>query len=155
MKIAEALRERADLQKELAQLKHRIAGNARAYEGDSPDEDPQALLDRVKVILSQLEGLVARINITNAATQLDESVTLTQAMAKRDYLNRLRTFLTEAAEAAGGNRRDLLYGRSRSEVKEVAALPVKALREEADRISADQRALDTKIQVLNWSTDLL
>jgi hypothetical protein len=155
MKIAEALRERGDLQKELGALKHRISVNARTFEGEDPDEDPLALLTRAREVITRLEHLVSRINATNAVTMVSPEVTVTQAMAQRASLNGLRTFLTEAAEAAGGDRHGLLYGRKRTELKELSALPIKDLREETDRIARKQRELDSVIQQLNWSTDLL
>lgn len=44
MKLAEALILRADYQKRLAQLRERIKANARVQEGESPAEEPQALI---------------------------------------------------------------------------------------------------------------
>ncbi|MCD0167601.1 hypothetical protein IHN58_18320, partial [Deinococcus sp. 12RED42] len=44
MKLAEALIERADLQKRAAQLEERLVKNLLVQEGEAPAEDPQALL---------------------------------------------------------------------------------------------------------------
>ena len=44
---------------------------------------------------------------------------------------------------------------SRSEVRFVPAVDVKALRDMADSAAKAYRELDTKIQQLNWTTELL
>jgi len=44
MKLAQALIERADLQRKLAQLGARLQQNAQYQEGEAPAEDPQDLL---------------------------------------------------------------------------------------------------------------
>lgn len=43
MKLAEALQERADLQKRIDQLEARIQSSALVQEGETPPEDPLAL----------------------------------------------------------------------------------------------------------------
>ena len=156
MKLAEALRERADLQHEIAQLQHRIGSCARYLEGEQPEEDAAALLDRARDVLARHEKLVARINRTNAVTLLPSGPTITAAMAHRAYLNGLRNFLSRAADDGAGAASDRVWGRRRaSELKETTAIPVSALRDESDHIAAELRVLDVQIQQVNWSTDLL
>ena len=46
MKLAEALLLRADLQKRIEQIESRLLRNAKVQEGETPAEDPQALLAR-------------------------------------------------------------------------------------------------------------
>ena len=47
MKLAEALQERADLNRQIEQLKFRLANNAITQEGEAPAEDPGQLLERL------------------------------------------------------------------------------------------------------------
>ena len=47
MKLAEALLIRSDMQKKLAQIKGRIRSNVKVQEGDTPNEDPNALMIEV------------------------------------------------------------------------------------------------------------
>ena len=54
MKLANALSERADVQKRLQQLAVRMNNNAKVQEGQKPAEDPAALL-------KELDALCARI----------------------------------------------------------------------------------------------
>lgn len=44
MKLATALAERHDLQRRLTELRQRLEQNARVQEGDTPAEEPAALL---------------------------------------------------------------------------------------------------------------
>ena len=44
MKLAEALQERADLNRRIEQLRARLENNALVQEGESPAEDPSELL---------------------------------------------------------------------------------------------------------------
>ena len=68
MKLAEALLERADLQRRIDQMNGRLNNNARVQEGEKPAEDPKALLKELESMTSRLETLMAQINLTNSAT---------------------------------------------------------------------------------------
>ena len=65
MKLAEALQERADLNKKIEQLRSRITSNALMQEGVLPVEDPEQLLKELDECLNQLEKLIIVINKTN------------------------------------------------------------------------------------------
>ena len=123
MKLAGALQLRADAQKRLAQLRQRILLSARHQEGDQPPEDPQALLEEIDRVATELEDLIRRINRTNAATTFDDERSLSDALAARDVLSIRRSVLADVASAASV-RQDRL---TRSEVKFVAALDVRDL----------------------------
>ena len=90
-----------------------------------------------------------RINHTNAKTAF-EGATLTDAIARRDALLRSRRLYAAVADAA--TMSNARY--SRSEVRFVPTVDVKALRDMADSASKAYRELDTKIQQLNWTTQL-
>lgn len=150
MLLAEALAERAEAQNRLLRLTERLKAVARIQEGDIPDEDPQELLDEVAVLYTKVEDLIRRINATNTATMFDDELTLTDAIAKRDVALQRRRFYTNLADAAG-TRQDRF---SRSEIKYVSTVDVSDLRAKADQAAKDYRLLDTRIQQLNWSTEL-
>ena len=71
MKLAEALQERADLNKKIEQLRSRITSNALMQEGVLPVEDPEQLLKELDECLNQLEKLIIVINKTNMAVVSD------------------------------------------------------------------------------------
>ena len=150
MKLAQALAERAAVQTRIAEIEGRLAGAVLVQEGEAPVEDPQALLAEAAHCFARLTSLVAAINATNAATQFEPGVTVTDAIARRDTLARRRTFLADAASAATpGNRM------GRSEIKFVPTLDVAALRKQADEAAQAYRQLDDRLQALNWSVDLI
>lgn len=150
MKLAEALIERADLQTRLSQLDARLHNNAKVQEGETPAEDPNALLEELDRIAARLEQLITAINLTNSAVT-DGGETLTALLARRDVLKSrvgaLRNFLNAASSV-------VIRG-SRSEVVIRSTVDVAALRKEADARAMELRKLDTRIQALNWTADLL
>lgn len=150
MKLAEALAERADLQKRLSQLEHRLNANARVQEGEAPAEDPQALLSELDSLTARLEELIFRINKTNAAVQ-DQGESLTQLLARRDCqkerLRILRDFLNCASQLAARA--------TRSEIRIKSTVPVADLQKQMDAQSKELRTLDARIQALNWTCELL
>lgn len=149
--LAEALSERAEAQARLENLRERLMSVARIQEGDVPDEDPAALLAEAEAVARRIDALVVAINTTNTATAFDETKNLTQALAERDGLLRLRRLYADLAKVAG-TRQDRY---SRTEIKFVSTLPVAELRAQADAYAQAYRELDTRIQQLNWNTPLV
>ena len=150
MKLAQALIDRADLQKRIAQLESRLLTNAQVQEGELPAEDPNQLLQELDRCLCQLEELIVRINHTND-TVTDNGQTLTALLAQRDCLTLrlkvLRNFLQNASA--------VVSRASLSEIKIKSTVPVAQLQKQVDALSCQRRELDTRIQGLNWTTELL
>lgn len=151
MKLAEALMLRADLQKKVASLKERVVANAVVQQGDQPHEAPVELISSANGVLDELETLVTRINTANLGTRLDDGMTMTQAIARRDTLIQRHALLIAAI---GGTRREpARYGMS--EIKWVATLEVAKLQKQADDLSKSIRELNARIQAANWATELV
>ncbi|MBF4606500.1 DIP1984 family protein [Curtobacterium sp. VKM Ac-1393] len=153
MQLAEALIERADLQKRIEQLRGRIAANARYQEGEEPDEDARELLAEAERSVDALEVLLARINATNAVTTVSTGQTVTALLARRDALRLRHSLVTGAADATagiGGGYRQL-----RSELRTFAALPTAELRTRADALAKEIRELDAVVQRTNWEVTLV
>lgn len=150
MKLAEALAERADLQKRIEQTRARLKNNAWVQEGERPAEDPTALEKELAALCDQLEKLIARINLTNAAAA-EEGVSITALLARRDalsvYTAGLRDFLDEASHTP--------VRAARGEIKILPTVSVQEYRKKADALSKELRELDMRIQRLNWTTDLM
>jgi hypothetical protein len=151
MKLAEALAERADCQKRVEDLKKRLARCARVQEGEPPAEDPSELLEEVDRVFKRLLYLVQSINRTNSATLLEDKKTLSDAIAERDVLGKRRDLLAQVVDAAS-TRQDRY---SKSEVKFIATVAVKDLQKQTDQLAKEFRELDTRLQELNWKTDLI
>ncbi len=149
MKLAEALNQRADLQKRIAQLRERLANNVKVQEGDQPAENPQDLFQELDDSLKQLKDLIVSINRTNQET-VWEGKTLTETIAEKDTLSLHIATLRSALDAA--NVRSDRY--SRNEIKFVRTVDVNALQKRVDDLSRDLRQLDSRLQQANWTTDL-
>jgi len=150
MKLAEALIQRADAQKRIAQLQQRLARSAKVQEGEQPPEDPQALLTEVGQAIDELTRLIQQINRTNAATEFDETRSMTDALAERDTLMQRRNIIAQLINAAQAQPR---YGRM--EIKEYPTVNIAELQGQVDDLSRQYRELDTTIQQLNWTVDLI
>ena len=129
MLLAEALQNRADLQRRITQLSDRIAGCVLVQEGETPPEDPKALIREAEECFEQLEALIARINRTNCAVETAEG-TLTELIARRDCMIK------------------------RTEIKILPAVSVAEYQAQCDKYAREARRVDTLIQADNWSTEL-
>jgi hypothetical protein len=154
VKLAEALALRAYGTRRIEQLRTRIVANARFQEGEEPAEDAAALLAEASAVLDQLEDMIRRINLTNAATRTGPDGTITDALARRDVLRARHAVITAAADAAAGRSQGM--GRQlRSELKMLTALPLAQPRAQADDLARQLREVDVRIQQSNWAFDLL
>ena len=151
MKLATALLQRADLQKRLAEINNRMKNNAKVQEGEQPSEKPSDLLKELDALLLQLEDLVARINLTNSKTVLEDGRSITALIAHRDMLSKrltiMRSFLDEASSTVDRH--------SRAEIKIVSTVDVAKLQKQVDAASKELRETDEKLQELNWTTELI
>lgn len=151
MKLAEALITRADTEKRIAQLQQRLLRSAKVQEGDQPPENPQTLLTETSELVAELQSLIQSINRTNATTTFDDNRTLTDALAERDMLMRERTILAKVIEVAAVTQPR--YGQS--EIKFVSTVNIADLQSQVDDLSRRYRQLDSTIQQLNWTIDLI
>ena len=151
MKLAEALQIRADLQKRIAQMGARLNNNATVQQGTTPAENPQDLMRELDGMFGQLEDLMTRINITNSSTVTDGGTTITGLIARRDCLKQKISMLREFLDCAS----QLARRHSLSEILVVSTVDVAAQRKTIDSLSKELRELDTRIQSLNWTVDLL
>lgn len=99
MKLAEALQERADLNRQIEQLRSRLSHNAIVQEGEAPAEDPGDLLAQLDRATARLEELMASINLANSRTVVNDK-TLTQIIARKDCLRLRLEAYRELAETA-------------------------------------------------------
>lgn len=150
MKLAEALNLRADLQKRIANLRERLIKNAKVQEGDTPSEDPNMLLNELNDNIIELENIIKLINKTNSSTYVDNE-SISDIIAKRDALGLkisiLRSFVSESA--------DRIDRYSNKEIKILSTVNVAEMQKQVDNLSKEYRLIDTKLQGLNWTTDII
>lgn len=150
MKLANALTERSDIQTRISELAVRLNNNAKMQEGDIPAEDPVMLMEELDRLVSRLEYLIARINLTNSTASVD-GMTISDLLAHRDCMKKkievIRNFLNNASCRA--------TRMTRTEIKIVSTVPVSEIQCELDKLCKDLRQTDEKIQELNWTTELM
>ncbi len=149
MKLAEALQARSDLNTRIAQLRVRILNNALVQEGESPAEKPDDLIKQLNACISELEDLIARINLTNSTASVDGK-TLTEWIAARDVLTvKLEIYRNLVNEASS------MVSRARgTEIRIKPTVRVASLQKQVDQMSRDLRLINNRIQSANWTVDL-
>ena len=151
MFIAEALIVRKELKTRLADLKTRLNAVLVIQEGDTPVEDPLALLASLDQTLDEYRRLIISIHLSNLRASLPDGRSLTQAIVERDLLDEQMAILrTVAGEALKPNDR-YAY----SELRRVPTVDVAALRKEVDTLARKRRELDTALQRANWQHELV
>ena len=151
MKLAEALAERSDCQNRIEELRKRLVRSARVQEGEKPVEETTELLAEAERTFARQLELVSAINRTNSNTAFDNARSISDAIAERDVVGKRRDFLAGIADAAS-TRQDRY---SKSEVRFIATVSVTKLQEEVDQLAKRYRELDTRLQELNWKTELI
>ena len=149
MKLAEALQERADLNREIAQLQSRLCANAVKQEGQETPEDPEELMEQLERSVDRLAALTAAINLRNSTVE-HEGRTVTELLAQRDALSQKIRILRELADNASA----VTHRGLRTEIAMLSAVNVRELRQKLDLLSKELRLLDNTIQSINWTTEL-
>ena len=149
MKLAEALQERADLNRKIDDLRRRLSRNILVQEGESPAEDPNALFTELNACIDRLEALMSAINRTNCKTRVN-GMTLTDLIAKKDALCLRISVYHDAVYTSSENT-----SRARgTEIRVKSLIKAGDLQKEADAFSAELRRLDNLLQETNWKTEL-
>ena len=150
MKLAEALQERADLNKKISDLRGRLNQNSLVQEGERPNEDPTVLMQELEAAIARLQQLIKDINLTNCATVV-EGRSLTQIIAEKEgAIMRLSAYRALADSASS-----IIFRARGSEIKMIATVNVSELQKTADIISKEIRTLDNLLQSTNWTVDLI
>ncbi len=156
--VGEALNRRSDLQKRIAQLQDRLPACVLAQEGEEPPESPDELLSELAGRCDELEGLIAKINHTNANARLATGETVTEGLARRDVITLRQNALRTAIKAATGNSFGGGLGLarySRSEIRMVRQVKVGELQGQLDALAKQRRELDNRLQEHNWQARLM
>lgn len=150
MKLAEALQERADLNRKIDELKRRLSNAILVQEGEEPAEDPSALLTQLDEATARLEQLIAAINLTNCRTKVNGE-TLTALIARKDALLVRLAAYRDLVYQAGQNT-----SRARgTEIRVRATLKAAELQKMVDTMAKEVRLLDNLLQETNWKTRLM
>ena len=150
MKLAEALQERADLNRKIEELRRRLDNSILVQEGEAPAENPAELLDELNNSIERLEQLMAAINLTNCRTKV-KHMTLTELIARKDALMLKLSAYRDLVYIAGQST-----NRARgTEIKVRTVIKAGELQKTADQIAKEVRELDNLLQETNWKTKLI
>lgn len=150
MKLAEALLARANLKRDVDELEKLIKGNAKVQEGDTPLENADELLKQYNEKMDEMLDIIVRINKTNNQTPFDNG-TLSGAISRMDYLKNKIYAYNGFYEAS-----TISHDRySQKEIKYVRCMDANLVRDRINEFFKELRQLDTRIQGLNWTIDLL
>lgn len=150
MKLAEALQERADINRNIEQLKKRLNNNVLVQEGEKTAEEPGKLKRELDASIERLTYLIAHINQTNCETKVDGQ-TLTELIAKKDALL-LKNSVYKDIVYTGSQTS---YRARNTEIKIKSTISVTDWQAEIDKMAKELRLLDNKLQECNWNTDLI
>lgn len=150
MKLAEALSNRADLQRRISQLKGRLKDSAKVQEGDTPAEDVKALFLELDSCLEKQEKLIYQINYTNMQI-MHNGENLSRMLARRDSLSARVSLMREVLKHV--TETETRYGRN--ELRYIRTVDVANLRKDTDSYCKQLRELDNLIQSINRTVDLL
>ncbi len=150
MKLAEALQERADLNRKIDEIRRRLDSSILVQEGEKPPEDPKELLRELDSAIDRLETLMAQINITNSRTRV-QGMSLTEIIARKDALLIKLGAYRDIVHTAGQST-----SRARgTEIKVLPLLKASELQKTADSLAKEARLLDNLLQDTNWKTKLI
>lgn len=150
MKLAEALQERADLNRNIEQLKNRLKNNVLVQEGEKTAEEPEKLKQQLDVSIKRLAYLISRINLTNCRTIVDGQ-TLTELIAKKDTLS-LKISVYKDIVYTGSQAS---YRARNTEIKIKPAIIIADWQANIDAMAKELRLLDNQLQESNWNTELM
>lgn len=153
VRLAEALQLRSEYQNKSESLRKRICDNLKVPQGNSPAEDPLALLKEMLALNDRLAELIGKINRRNHQTQLPDGRQLSDALIERDGIMKKRQLLSAIAESASG-RDPRLHFPQMVDVRMTITLSMQDLYHQIEELSREFRELDNLIQSVNWSTEL-
>ena len=149
MKLAEALQERADLNRKISELTQRVKQNCLVQEGEKTNEDPNVLMTELDGCIDRLLWLMSEINKTNNSAVINGR-TLTAIIAEKDAMKLKLTAYRQFVNEAGNRTQRARF----SEIKIMNAVDVPQLQKKADLCAKRIRELDNTLQQANWTIDL-
>lgn len=157
MKLAEALSERKELLKQIADLDARIRVAAIRYEDEDKEEDALGLVTYRSEKEAELENLIVEINLANINNKLPgKDFSIMVGIARRDVLMGRVAFLKTLVEEIRNRNKneDRWSKRDKDSLKKLAQIPLETAQEMLNRDSKDLRELVAAIQAANWTIEL-
>ena len=151
MKLGEALSQLKKDRSRLARLISLRKENVFVEEGKKTKFDPEKLSTEIDKKIDDIRLLKIKIQNTNLNTKvIGENMLLAEAIIKVNDLRSKLSHLSTLFE----KKREFLY-RDKDEKEKVAQLDELEIEDELQRLEIEKSQLDNKIQITNWTTQLL
>ena len=151
MKVGEALSKLKKEKSRLARLIMLRKENVYVEEGKKTKLDPKKLSEEINQKIEEIRKLKIRIQKTNlSAIVSGEGISLAEAIIK---INDLRSKLAQLVVLF--ERRERYLFRDKDEKEMVAQLDELKIEDEMEKLEIEKVQLDNKIQMTNWTTQLI
>lgn len=151
MKLGEALSRLKKERSRLARLILLRKENVYAEEGKKTKFDPGELSGEINMKIDEIRKLKIEIQKTNLNTMVaGEKITLAEAIIKINDLRSKIAHLSSLFE----KKRSYLY-RDKDDKETVAQLDELQIEDEMEKLEIEKVQLDNKIQITNWTTQLI
>lgn len=163
MKLANALKERADLVRQMNSYMRRAAENTVVLNEQEPQDNPLDLIEAHHNALNRYSDLVFAINETNNRTRLSNGVNIASAIVMRDICKMEYDFYTYLADQARRNQQPNNFRYDNITLPDGTVqkavihklVDVKEMERRANNAARDMREWDTMIQEANWTVNLI
>lgn len=142
---------KAEYEERLESLRTRLMISARVQEGSFPPEDPETLMADVETCLNNLASLTKRISITQSQTLLASRQSLADAIIDQEMLLK-KQFIYQSIIDSGTIPVDSLQD---SNSRWLVTVNLAGLNRRVEELVKDYRLLETEIQKVSWSTELV
>lgn len=149
MKIAQALVERASLNRKIKEVQTDVISNGKIQEGDVPVYNCDELLTKLNELFEQLKTLDERILKSNYKTEVD-GINLATLIKRKDLVNAKVAYLRVIVDSCSVK----MDRYTKTEIKSVCMIDIKELVNKIEKLVEEKKRLDLLIQEINWNTDL-
>lgn len=152
MKLGEALSLLNKEKSRLARLIKLIKENVYIYEDEKVSFDPKKLSEEIYKKIDEIRELKIKIQKTNLNVKInEEDITLAEAIIRVGDLRSQIANLSSLFE----KKRDSWIYREKNEKKKIAQLDEQKVEDEIEKLEIEKTQLDNKIQITNWTTQLV
>lgn len=159
--LSEALSDRKQALKDIADLEAQATQAAVEYEDSPSSEDAADLMGQLTTAIERFRDLSIRVNETNNVTSIafeGQTLNLMEAIAMREALltqHRSGKRVAEAIEEKVFGRSRYGGRRTKDEIKMRDKLGLEGLRKRNNDVAGRLRRLDITVQQANWTTTLV
>ncbi|WLF79020.1 hypothetical protein PVL30_002770 [Lodderomyces elongisporus] len=153
MKLANALKLRANLQTDLKQQESEIRSNLVQQEGLTPSHDSNEQYQKYVLKLGELEKLIVAINYTNTKSRHEyngQQKSITELILRIKEIKQMIS-LTESVISRG----KAPTINTASDIRILSCVDMKKYDDKLEQLKSELLNLEMKLEEINWQVDLL